>query len=96
MKTPQMCSGRRYGPTDIRHDLFRSGHDLAPRIFFPNDLLRSSYNLFDASRQEKHDACKMNVVPLLNQRLLQKNVFDKTAILSVSSLEAKPSTLGQI
>ena len=28
MKTPEMCSIRRYGSTEMPHDLFRSGHDL--------------------------------------------------------------------
>ena len=28
MKIPYMCSGRRYGSTDMPHDLFRSVHDL--------------------------------------------------------------------
>ena len=30
---------------------------------------------FDASRQEKHDTGKINVVSLLNQKLLQKKTF---------------------
>ena len=30
--------------------------------------LRSNYSSFDASRQEKHDAGKINIVPLLRQK----------------------------
>ena len=59
-----MCSGRTYRSTDMKHDLFRSRHDLDLRLNFKNDLLRSNYSSFDASRQEKHDACQMNVVSL--------------------------------
>ena len=61
--------------TDMQHDLFGPGHDLDLWSNFPDDLLRSKYNAFDASRQEKHDVCKTNAVPLLNQKILSKNVF---------------------
>ena len=68
----------------MQHDLFRSGHDLDLRSNFQRDLSRSTYISFDASRQEKHDAGKMNVVSLLSQKLLQKNLFlQKTAIFGV-------------
>ena len=40
MKTPHMCSGRRWKSTDIQHDLFGSGHDLDLRWNF--HLLRSN------------------------------------------------------
>ena len=64
----------------MHHDLFRSGHDFDLWSNFLNDLLTSIYNSFDASQQEKHDAGKMNIVPLLSQKLLQKTFFAKTAI----------------
>ena len=70
-----MCSGRQYRSTNMQHDLFRSGHDLDFRSNFQNDLLRSTYSSFAVSRQEKYDAGKMNVLPLLSQKLLQKGVF---------------------
>ena len=53
------------------------GHDLDLRSNFQHDLLRSNYISFDAALQEKHDAGKMNVMPLLSQKLLPKNVFRK-------------------
>ena len=62
MKTPQMCSGRPHGSTDMQHDLFRTGHDLDLRSSFQNELLMSTYSSFDASRQE-------------GQKLLQKKTF---------------------
>ena len=77
MKIPYLCSGQRYGWTDMQHDLFRSSHDLDLRSNFQDDLLMSNYISFDASRQEKHDAGKINVVALLSQQLLQKNYFRK-------------------
>ena len=41
-----------------------------------NDLVGSDYSSLDASQQEKRDAVKMNVVPSLRQKLLQKkNVY---------------------
>ena len=72
-----MCSGRRYGSIDMQHDLFGSVHDLD---------LRSNYISFDASRQEKHDADKINVVSLLSQKLLQKNVFFAKKLLFLEFL----------
>ena len=81
----------------MQHDLFRSGHDLHMRSNFPNDLLRSNDSLFDASRQEKPDSDKINVVPPLSQKLLQKKIFlAKRIFFSFCSLEAKPLTLDQI
>ena len=73
-----MCSRRRYGSIDMQHDLFRSGHDLGLdlRSNIQNVLLRSNYSSFGASWQEKHDAGKMNVVPLLSKkRVSQKWLF---------------------
>ena len=67
-----MCSGRRYGSIDMQHDLFGSGQDLNLRSNFQLDFSMSNYISFDASRQEKHDAGKINVVSLLSQKLLQK------------------------
>ena len=63
--------------TDMQHDPFGSVHDLDLRSNFQHDLSRLKYISFDASRQEKHDACKINVVALLSQKLLQKNYFRK-------------------
>ena len=62
------------------------------RSTFQRDLLGSNHNYFDASRQEEHHVGKINVVPLLNQMSLPKNVSRKTAIFNVCSLEAKPLT----
>ena len=59
----------------MQHDLFESGDleiDLDLRSNFQHDLSRSTYISFDVSRQEKHDAGKINV-SLLSQKLLQKN-----------------------
>ena len=61
----------------MQHDLFGSGHDLDLRSNFQHDLSRLSYISFDATRQEKHDAGKINVVSLLSQKLLQKNRYRK-------------------
>ena len=72
-----MCSGRPYESTDMQYDLSLSGHDLDLRSNFQNDLLMSNYGLFDASQNEKYDSGKMNVVSLLSQKLLEKNLFRK-------------------
>ena len=61
----------------MQHDLFGSGRDLDLRSNFEHDLSRSNYTSFDASKQEKHYAGKINVVSLLNQKLLQKKYFWK-------------------
>ena len=71
-----MCSVRRYGSTDIQHDLFRSGHDLGLRSNFQNDLSRSTNSSFDAFRREEDDTGKINVVTVLSQKSLQKNDFN--------------------
>ena len=65
----------------MQYDLFGSGHDLDLRSNFQNDLLRSNFISFDASKEEKHDAGKINVVSLLSQKLLQKNVFRKKTVI---------------
>ena len=65
----------------MQQDLFRSGHNLALMPNFQHDILRSNYSSFSASRQEEHDADKINIVPLLRQKLLPKNVFEKTTVL---------------
>ena len=63
-------------------------------------LSRSTYGSFDASQQEKHGDTKVNVVPLLSQKLLQKNTFfhknGSFCSFFFSSLEAKPFCLDQI
>ena len=63
----------------MQNDLFESGHDLDLRSNFQHDLLRSNYISFDAPRQEKHDANKINVslYHVLSQKLLQKNLLSK-------------------
>ena len=61
----------------MQHDLFGSGHGLDLRSNFQYDLPRSNYISFDATRQEKHDDGKINIVSLLSQKLLQKNVCRK-------------------
>ena len=78
----------------MQHDLFRSDHDLYLTSNFQNGLW-SKYSSFDASRQEKHDAGKMNVVPLLRRKLLQKKRASQKRLLVVCSLEVKPLILGQ-
>ena len=65
----------------MQFDLFGSGHDLDLRSNFPNDILRLNYSSFDATRQEKHDAEKVNAVSLLSQKLLQKNPFSQKAAI---------------
>ena len=58
----------------------------------------------DASRQEKHDAGKMNVVPLLSQNWLQKKkLFSRRlffwfllSVATIRSNDTEPLTLGQI
>ena len=64
----------------MQYDLFGSGHDLDLRSNFQHDLSMSNYTSFDASRPEKHDAGKINVVSLLSQKLLQKNVNRKKTL----------------
>ena len=61
----------------MHHDPFGSGHGLDLRSSFEHDFLRSNYCSFDVPRQKKYDAGKINVVLLLSQKLLQKNVFRK-------------------
>ena len=61
----------------MQHDLFGSGHDLDLRSNFQHDLSRSNYISLDAARQDKHDAGKRNIVSLLSQKLLKKNVCRK-------------------
>ena len=61
----------------MQHDLFGSGHDLDLRSNFQHDFSRSKYISFNAPRQEKHAADKINVVSLLSQKLLQKNLVRK-------------------
>ena len=59
----------------MQFDLFGSGHDLDLRSNFPNDILRLNYSSFDATRQEKYDAGKMNVVPLLSKKKYFRKMF---------------------
>ena len=69
----------------MQHDLFQTGHDLNLESNFQHDLLRSNYSSFDASRQEEHDAGKMNVVSLLSQKLLPE-AFSKKRFFRVFAL----------
>ena len=85
MKTPQMCSGRQYKSTYMQLPS-RSGHDPELRSNFQYYLLRSNYSSFDVSLQEKHDAEKMNVLPLLRQNLLPKLCFRKKLVFIVFPL----------
>ena len=55
-----------------KYDLFQSGHDLDLQSNFQNDLLSSTYSSFGTSRQDEHDAGKMNVVPLRTKNLSLK------------------------
>ena len=57
-----MCSERQYGSTDMPHGLFGSGHDLDFDLDDPLDIA------------PRHN---MNVVSLLSQELLMKNLFRK-------------------
>ena len=68
MQTQSMCSGGRYGSTDMRDALFRSGNDVGLRSNFQDVILRPRYSSFDASRQEENDAVKMNAVLLLSTK----------------------------
>ena len=78
----------------MQHDLFGSGHDLDLRSNFQHDLSRSNYISFDASKQEKHGASKINVVSLLSQKLLQNNCFRKNDYFwSFCSLGPEPLIL---
>ena len=61
----------------MQHALLGSGHDLVLTLNFQHDLSRSNYISFDAAQQEKHDADKINIVSLLSQNLLKKNVCRK-------------------
>ena len=75
-----MCSGWPYRSTDMQHDLFRSGHVLDLRSNFTNYFLRSNYSSFDVSLRAKYATVKMNAVPFLSQKLLQRNLFSKTLL----------------
>ena len=68
----------------MQHDLFRSDHDL-DLMSFLNDILRSNYSVFDASRQKKHDAGKMNAVPIWSQSYYRQTFSAKTALLELLS-----------
>ena len=60
MKTRLMCSGRRYGSTDMQHDRFRSGYDLDLWSNFQNDPFQC-HLIVNVSRQMEYDAGKMDV-----------------------------------
>ena len=78
-----MCSGRRYGSTVMQHDVFGSGHQLDLRLNFQHDLLRCNFSSFDASWQGKRNAGKINVMPLLSQKSLKKDIFRKNGYFLV-------------
>ena len=52
--------------TLFRIGLFEVRYVLDLRSNFQHDLSRSNYISFDASRQEKHDAGKINVMSLVS------------------------------
>ena len=83
MKTLQMCSGRRYGSTDMQCDLFlRSGQDnLRSRLEV--DLFRSIYSSFNATQLEKDDSGKFNAI-LGCKKLLVKKCPQNVHFLSCS------------
>ena len=74
---PNFAALRAVFPLSTKH--LRGGRIFAPSVGAPVNLglrsnfqhepFRSNYSYFDASSQEKHDAGKMNVVPLLSQKL---------------------------
>ena len=81
----------------MQHNLFGSGHDLDVRANFQHDISRLNYISFDAPRQDKHDAGKINVVSVLSQKLLQEFFFAKNGnFWSFCSLESKPLILDEI
>ena len=61
----------------MQRDLYQSRDDFNLRSNFRNDLLSLNYSSFDVSQKEEYDADKVNVVSLLSQQLLQKNLFRK-------------------
>ena len=72
-----MWSGWRYGAIDMQHDFSRSSHNLDLSLIFKitstGQIIINKTRLLNASRQEKHDAGKINVVAFLSQKLLSKN-----------------------
>ena len=76
----ERCKHHRYVRADdtdrlICNITFSDHVDLDLRSDFPNELLMSNYSSFGASRQEKREAVKMNVVALLSQKLIEKKTF---------------------
>ena len=48
-------SGRRYGSTDMPHDLFRSGRDLDLGSNLPNDIVRSNRIILHSTRFDERN-----------------------------------------
>ena len=59
MKTHQMCSTRRYGSTDMQHDLFRSDQDLDLRSNFLNDLSGQGQIIVHSTRLDERNTMLM-------------------------------------
>ena len=70
-----MCSGWRYEATDMQHNFSNQFMTLTFGQIFNMTPFKVNYSLLDVSWQEKDDAGKMNVMPLLSQKLLQKKRF---------------------
>ena len=60
----------------MQHDLFRSAHDLDLRSYFQHEFY--GYIIVHSTRLYKRNTIwAKNMVPLLRQELLPKNVFPK-------------------
>ena len=82
----------------MQYDLFWSGYDSDLRSNLSNDILRSNYSSFDASRQEKDYVGNMNAASVKSEVITEiRFFFVRTAIFKVIySLEAKQLILGQV
>ena len=103
MKTPYMCSGRRYGSTDMPHDLFPISSWLWPwswpRSNFQHDLLMSNYSSFEClDKRNTMLAGKMSVVPYWVKSYYRKTFFFSKMIIfcSFCCLEPNPLIVDQI
>ena len=59
----------------MHHYLLRSGHDLDLWSNFQNDILRSNDNSFDESRQEEHDAVKIECYAFTKSKVITEILF---------------------
>ena len=60
---------------------------------FKDHIMPSS---FDSSYREKYDADKMNAVSLMNQKLLQKTLFNKKLLSLEFLLSKRPTRWPQV